>query len=63
MKAGNDSALKNYLVAVTYTTQYMAKRPFGSKDFQFGDVGKKIDYMHLNPLQPHWLFKQLSCGV
>ena len=56
MKAENDVALKNYLVVATDRQHNIWLRdPLSIKIFSLEMCVQKLDYMHLNPLQPHWL--------
>ena len=56
MKAANDPALKNYLVTATDRQHNIWLRdPLAIKIFNLEMLAQKLDYMHLNPLQPHWL--------
>ena len=56
MKSENDPALKNYLVVAT-DRQYniWLRDPLAIKIFNLQMLVQKLDYMHLNPLQSHWL--------
>ena len=56
MKANNDAALQNYAVAAT-DRQYniWLRDPLAINVFSREMAAQKLDYMHLNPLQPHWL--------
>ena len=56
MKASNGGNLKNHAVAAT-DRQYniWLRDPLAIKVFSRGMASQKLDYMHLNPMQPHWL--------
>ena len=56
MKAGNDVNLTNYAVAAT-DRQYniWLRDPLAIRVFSREMAAQKLDYMHLNPMQPHWL--------
>ena len=56
MKTGKDAALQNYAVAAT-DRQYniWLRDPLAINIFTREMAAQKLDYMHLNPLQPHWL--------
>ncbi len=56
MKASNNSNLKNYAVTAT-DRQYniWLRDPLAIKIFSPEMAVQKIDYIHLNPMQPHWL--------
>ena len=56
MKATNDGALKNYEVTATDRKYNIWLRdPLAIKIFSKEMGWQKLDYMHSNPLQPHWL--------
>ena len=56
MKATNDTTLKNYAVTAT-DRQYniWLKDPLAIRVFSREMAVQKLDYMHINPMQPHWL--------
>ena len=56
MKAGHDINLKNYSVTAT-DRQYniWLRDPLAIKVFSRDMASQKLDYMHLNPMQSHWL--------
>lgn len=55
MKAVNDIALNNFEVATTDRKYNIWLRdPLAIKVFSREMAVQKLDYMHLNPLQPHW---------
>ena len=56
MIAAHDSALKNYVVDVSDRSHNIWLRdPLAIKIFNLEMLVQKMDYMHLNPIQPHWL--------
>ena len=56
MKAEKDASLENYLTAATDRQHNIWLRdPLANKIFNLEMLVQKLDYMHLNPLQPHWL--------
>ena len=56
MKSGNDGVLKNYAVTAT-DRQYniWLRDPLAILVFSKEMAFQKLDYMHTNPMQPHWL--------
>ena len=56
LKAGNDDNLKNYAVTAT-DRQYniWLRDPLAIRVFSSEMAAQKLDYMHLNPMQSHWL--------
>ena len=54
MKAGNGPALKKYIVSAT-DRQYniWLRDPLAIKILNIEMLVQKLDYMHLNPMQPH----------
>ena len=56
MKASNDGNLKNFAVTST-DRQYniWLRDPLAIRVFCREMAAQKLDYMHLNPMQPHWL--------
>ena len=56
MKTANEPSLKNYLVAATDRQHDTWLRdPLAIKFFNLEMFVQKLDYMHLNSMQPHWL--------
>jgi REP element-mobilizing transposase RayT len=56
MKATNDPALKNYAVtAVDRKHNIWLRDPLAIQILNKEMAAQKLDYMHLNPMQPHWL--------
>jgi len=56
MKAANDAALKNYAVsAVDRQHNIWLRDPLAIRIANREMAAQKLDYMHLNPMQPHWL--------
>lgn len=56
MKASNDTNLKNYTVPTTDRQHNIWQRdPLVVKFFSVERAAQKLNYMHLNPMQPHWL--------
>ncbi len=56
MKADNDFALKNYAVTATDRQYNIWQRdPLAVKIVSREMAAQKLDYMHLKPMQPHWL--------
>jgi putative transposase len=56
MKAVQDPALKNYAVtAVDRQYNIWLRDPLAIRIFNREMAAQKLDYMHLNPMQPHWL--------
>ena len=56
MKVYNDATLKNYEVAARDRQYNIWQRdPLAIKIFNREVAAQKLDYMHLNPMQPHWL--------
>ena len=56
MRAENAAALKNYIVVATDRQHNIWLRdPLAIKIFNLEMLVQKLDYMHLNPLQPHWI--------
>jgi hypothetical protein len=56
MKQLKDIALKNYAVTATDRQHNIWLRdPLAVKVFSRDMAAQKLDYMHLNPMQPHWL--------
>ncbi len=63
MKAKSDTALKNY--AVTATDRYYniwLRDQLAIKVFSREMAAQKLVYMHLNPMQPHWLLCSTPAG-
>ena len=56
MKANNDITFKNYEVTAT-DRQYniWLRDPLAIMVFSREMAAQKLEYMHLNPMQPHWL--------
>ena len=56
MKANKNSTLINYAVTTT-DRQYNVwlRDPLAILVFSREMASQKLDYMHLNPIQPHWL--------
>ena len=56
MKVANDAALKNYAVTAA-DRQYniWLRDPLAIRIVNREMAAQKLDYMHLNPMQPHWL--------
>ncbi len=55
MKTVNDGVLKNYAVKATDREYNIWLRdPLAIKIFSREMAAQKLEYMHLNPLQPHW---------
>ena len=56
MKENNDAAVKNYEVAARDRQYNIWQRdPLAIKIFNREVAAQKLDYMHLNHIQPHWL--------
>ena len=56
MKANNDIALKDYKVkAVDRSYNIWLRDPLAIRVISRAMAAQKLDYMHLNPMQPHWL--------
>jgi REP element-mobilizing transposase RayT len=56
MKAHNDVELKNYAVKASDREHNIWLRdPLAIKIFNKEMAAQKLDYIHLNPMQPHWL--------
>ena len=56
MKVTNDPALKNYAVtAVDREYNIWLRDPLAIRIINKEMASQKLDYMHLNPMQPHWL--------
>ncbi len=56
MKATNDLTLKNYAVTASDRQYNIWQRdPLAIRIFKREMAAQKLDYMHLNPMQPHWL--------
>ena len=56
MKASNVASLKNYAVTATDRQHNIWLRdPLAIKVFSREMAAQKLEYMHLNPLQTHWL--------
>ncbi len=56
MKAANDPALKNYAVtAIDREYNSWLRNPLAIRILNKEMAAQKLDYMHLNPMQPHWL--------
>jgi len=56
MQNNNDAALKNYLIDATDRAYNIRQRnPLAVQLFTKDTAAQKLDYIHLNPLQPHWL--------
>ena len=56
MKANNDKALKNYSVTARDRQFNIWQRdPLAIKIFNREMAAQKLNYIHLNPMQPHWL--------
>ena len=56
MKENNDAAVKNYEVAARDRQYNIWQRaPLAIKIFNREVAAQKLDYMHLNAMQPHWL--------
>jgi len=56
MQNNNDAALKNYLIDATDSAYNIRQRnPLAVQLFTADTAAQKLDYIHLNPLQPHWL--------
>ena len=52
----NDIVLKNYVVTATDRQHNIWLRdPLAVKVFSRDMAAQKLEYMHLNPMQPHWL--------
>jgi putative transposase len=56
MKADNDPSLKNYVVIARDRQHNIWLRyPLTIKILSLEILSQKLDYLHLNPMQPHWL--------
>ncbi len=56
MKACNDGNLKDFAVTSTDRQYNIWQRdPLAVRVFSREMGAQKLDYMHLNPMQPHWL--------
>jgi len=56
MKASNEAALSNYEVtAVDRQHNIWQRDPLAIRIINKEMAAQKLDYMHLNPMQPHWL--------
>ena len=56
MKANNDIALKDYKVkAVDRSYNIWLRDPLAIRVISRAMAAQKLDYMDLNPMQPHWL--------
>ena len=56
MKANNDVALKNYALTASDRQYNIWQRdPLAVCIHRHEMAAQKLDYMHLNPMQPHWL--------
>ena len=56
MKSANDTTLKNYSVpAVDREYNIWLRDPLAIQILNKEMAAQKLDYMHLNPMQPHWL--------
>lgn len=56
MKASNDGSLSNYAVtAVDGQHNIWQRDPLAIRILSKEMATQKLDYMHLNPMQPHWL--------
>ena len=56
MKANNDIALKDYKVRAVYRSYNIWLRdPLAIRVISRAMAAQKLDYMQLNPMQPHWL--------
>ncbi len=56
MNAANDPALKNYAVtAIDREYNIWLREPLAIRILNKEMAAQKLDYMHLNPMQPHWL--------
>ncbi|MEO6233333.1 MAG: hypothetical protein ABIP10_24615 [Ferruginibacter sp.] len=63
MKAVNEAPLKNYLVTATDRQHNIWLRdPLAIRIFSLEILAQKLDYMHLNPMQPHWLLSNNSAA-
>ena len=55
MKAVNDIALKEFAVTATDRKfNVWLRDPLAIRVFSREMAAQKLEYMHLNPLQPHW---------
>lgn len=61
MQASHSDNLKNYVVTAT-DRQYniWLKDPLATKVFCSEMAAQKLNYMHLNPMQPNWLYYALN---
>ena len=56
MQKSNDANLKNYSIGATDRAYNIWQRdPLAVKLFNVAMAAQKLDYIHLNPTQPHWL--------
>ena len=56
MQISKSAALKNYLIDATDRSFNIWQRdPLAVPLFNIAVVAQKLDYIHLNPMQPHWL--------
>lgn len=56
MKAANDLAWRNYAVtSVDRVHKMRLRNPLAIRIINKEMAAQKIDYMHLNSMQPHWL--------
>ena len=56
MKATNDTTLKNYAVtAIDRQYNIWQRDPLAILVFSREMAVQKLGYMHINPMQPHWL--------
>ena len=63
MKADNDPALKNYIVSATDRLHNIwLQDPLAIKILHLEMLVQKLDYMRLNPMQPHWLLCNQPAG-
>ena len=56
MQKNRDISLKNYLIDATDRAYNIWQRdPLAVQLFNVAMAAQKLDYIHLNPMQPHWL--------
>ena len=61
--ADNDPALKNYIVSATDRQHNIwLQDPLAIKILHLEMLVQKLDYIHLNPMQPHWLLCNQPAG-
>ena len=56
MQKSNNVSLKNYLIDATDRSFNIWQRdPLAIQLLNIVMAAQKLDYIHLNPMQPHWL--------